>query len=248
MFTLNHTHKAWHPGRKRALLTVQVFVHLFLTDFLMSGECEDSGGESYSSPDPNVLFDDTILKELDFSKCSCFVKHGLTYQNPGTKDGRQLTARPLERTDFHKGYLSLLSQLTKVGEYGKEIFDTQFDRMKRTLGGHYIVVIEDPTTTPTSGGNQNGFKGRVVASATLVIEYKFIHSAAVRGRIEDVVVDKDYRGMHLASVLLETHGLLAQALKCYKLTLDCKEGLSEYYAKFGYKNEGQFFLTQRFSD
>ncbi len=221
----------------------QVILKLF--KFSMSGDCQDEFVESYSSPDPDVLFNDSTVRELDFSKCSCLLKHGLSYQNPGTREGRQLIARPLERTDFNKGYLSLLSQLTKVGDYGEPTFNAQFDRMKKMPGIHYILVIEDPGSP---AGSRNGFKGRIVASATLIIECKFIHSAAMRGRIEDVVVDEGYRGMHLASLLLETHRLLALALGCYKLTLDCKEPMSGYYAKFGYENEGQLFLTQRFTD
>lgn len=211
----------------------------------MSDKCRDEYVESYSSPDPNVLFNDGLVRGLDFSKCSCAQKHGLSYQNPGARDGRELIARPLERTDFSKGYLSLLSQLTKVGEYGEQTFNAQFNRMKAMPGTHYVLVVEDPGSPV---GSRNGFKGRVIASATLVVECKFIHGAAMRGRIEDVVVDEDYRGMHLASLLLETQRLLAQALGCYKLTLDCKEPMSGYYAKFGYENEGQLFLTQRFTN
>ena len=212
----------------------------------MSGECEGDFVDRYSSSDPDVLFDDSVVRELDFSQCSCFTKHGLSYPNAGTKDGRGLVARPLERTDFSKGYLSLLSQLTRVGDYDQEKFDAQFDRMRKMPGGHYILVVEDPSTTIP--GTPNGFRGRVVASATLVVECKFIHGAAIRGRVEDVVVDGDYRGMHLASLLLETLKMLSQALGCYKLTLDCKEAMRGYYERFGFDNEGQYFLTQRFSD
>jgi glucosamine-phosphate N-acetyltransferase len=42
---------------------------------------------------------------------------------------------------------------------------------------------------------------QVVASATLVVEWKFIHSAGSRGRIEDVVVDDRMRGQHLGVLL-----------------------------------------------
>lgn len=207
----------------------------------MSDEPGDNYPDGYPSLDPNVLFSDSQVQGLDYSKCSCYIKHGLSYQNPGTKDGRKLIARPLEKTDYCKGYLSLLSQLTKVGDYSSDVFESQFDRMRKIPGCHYILVVEDP-------GSLNGLKGRVVASATLLIECKFVHGAAMRGRIEDVVVDSEYRGMHVGSLLLETLQLLSQALRCYKLTLDCKAAMCPYYFKLGYDNEEQFFLTQRFFD
>ena len=191
------------------------------------------------SSDPDILFDDTMIKNLDLSETSCHKVHGISYHHPGTKEGRQLIARPLERTDFNKGYLNLLSQLTKVGDYSQELFENQFDTMKKMPGSHLIIVVEDP--------GQDG-EGHVVASASLLVECKFIHNAAMRGRIEDVVVDSNHRGKHLGSLLLEVLNLFSKALGCYKVTLDCKEKMLGYYKKLGYVNEGQFFLSQRFSD
>lgn len=196
--------------------------------------------EACSSPDPSILFNDTLVKDLDFSNCPSTIVHGISYKNPGCISSRKLVARPLERTDYDKGYLALLSQLTVVGEYSREVFQAQFDGMKEMKGSHFILVVEDP--------GLNGTGGRVVASASLVMERKFIRHAALRGRIEDVVVDKGYRGLHLGSLLLETLKMFSQALGCYKITLDCKEAVLPYYTKLGYVNEGQYFLSQRFSN
>ena len=197
---------------------------------------------SYSSSDSNVLFNDgPIKKNIDFSQSRLLAPHGLSYSNPGTKNGRKLLIRPLERTDYSKGYLHLLSQLTAVGDYDKEVFESQFDIMKKMVGCHYILVVEDPHSGET--GN-----GCIIASASLIVERKFIHNAAARGRIEDVVVDNGYRGMHLGLLLLETLNMYSQFLGCYKNTLDCKESVLPYYSKLGYVNEGQCFLTQRFTE
>ena len=46
---------------------------------------------------------------------------------------------------------------------------------------HYIVTIHHKESD------------KVVGSATLVVEHKFIHTAANRGRIEDVVVHPDHQ-------------------------------------------------------
>ena len=141
----------------------------------VDGEAQDLL-EAYSSHDADILFNDSLLRELDCSKCS-FASHGLSYARPGPG----LAARPLARGDFDKGYLSLLSQLTTVGDYPRKRFESQFDAMRKNSGTHFVVVIEDTRCS------------KVVANATLLIERKFIHKASLRGRVEDVVVDKDYR-------------------------------------------------------
>jgi glucosamine-phosphate N-acetyltransferase len=51
---------------------------------------------------------------------------------------------------------------------------------------YYVCVIER--------------NARIVATASLVLEWKFIHSAGFRGRIEDVVVDESDRGKRLGNV------------------------------------------------
>lgn len=187
---------------------------------------------SYASSDKDVLFDDAVLKRLDFSTCQ-FAERGQNYPNPG---GADLIARPLERGDFAKGFLPLLSQLTRVGDYGRETYEAQFDAIKALPGTTFIVVVEDYS------------KQRVVATATLLLELKFIHHAAKRGRIEDLVVDEEYRHLRLGSFLLELLTVLSRELGVYKVTLDCKLSLEGFYKKYGYVNEGQLYLSQRFRD
>ena len=186
----------------------------------------------YGSSDLNILFNDEPLRKLDCSECSFLKEHDLSYPDVG----KNLRARPLERTDYDKGYLDLLSQLTKVGNYSKTKYEAHFDAMKQMTGCHYIVVIEDTEIA------------KIVANATLLVEKKFIHGAVNRGRIEDVVVDKDYRKLHLGSFLMELLTVLSRELGCYKVTLDCKAEVEGFYQKFGYLNEGQLFLTKRYHD
>ncbi len=180
---------------------------------------------------PDTLFDDKVLRKMDTSKCN-FTKRGLAYPTPG----HNLFARPLCRSDYNKGFLELLSQLTKVGDYNEEVFEAQFNAMQALPGVYYVVVIEDTSTV------------KLVASATLLIEHKFIHGAAIRGRIEDVVVDGQYRSASLGSFLLDLLTCLSEELDCYKITLDCKLKLVGFYEKFDYTSEGQCFLTKRFKD
>ena len=178
-----------------------------------------------------VLFDAQVLSKLDKTVLPLCEEHGISYKNPG----KGLKFRPLEISDYDKGYVQLISQLTKVGVMEEELFQRQFKAMKST-GCHYVFVIEDVT------------KHIVVANATLLIEHKFAHSAAQRGRIEDVVVHNEYRGQHLGLLMLETLTMLGRKLSCYKISLDCTPDMASYYKKFGYQEGPQLFMGQKFYD
>lgn len=153
------------------------------------------------------LFDQAILSKLDYGELKA---------NPKLLGG-SLVLRPLNRADYKFGYLELLTQLTSVGEISETQFGQQFDRMRACSNTYYIIVIEDRD------------RSKIVGSATLHVEFKFIHQTSRRGRIEDVVVDDGYRGQQLGKLLLETVKLLAKHVGCYKLSLDCKDTMVSYY-------------------
>ncbi|ESP01619.1 hypothetical protein LOTGIDRAFT_180290 [Lottia gigantea] len=179
------------------------------------------------------LFDASILEEIDFSKCHGEYKPAISHKNPGSN----LRLRPLSSGDFNRGFLKLLTQLTQVGEVSKKQFIERFNSMKASPGGYYILVLENTETE------------EVIASATLVVEFKFIHNAGARGRVEDVVVSKDYRGKQLGKLLLDCLTLLAPKVGCYKLSLECKDPLVDFYTTFGFSKEAQQnYLVQRFWD
>lgn len=60
--------------------------------------------------------------------------------------------------------------------------------MKCCEGTYYVVVVEDVVNN------------RIAASATLAVEKKFIRHCSARGRVEDVVVDENYRGKQLGKL------------------------------------------------
>ena len=158
------------------------------------------------------LFDRVLLQKLDYSQSS--FKPSLL--------GEGLVLRPLELSDYHKNYLGLLEKLTVVGPVTCEQFKQQFERMRSADQSYYLIVVEDRQ------------QRIVVGTATLHLERKFIHGCALRGRIEDVVVDERYRQNRIGSLLIETIRLLAQSFQVYKLSLDCKDEMVDYYKKFGY--------------
>lgn len=177
------------------------------------------------------LFDASILKSVDFSTSPLQLKHGMSPSEAG--DG--LVMRPLNTEDYKKGYLDLLSQLTEVGEISQDKFLERFAEMKACKNNYFIVVIEDTKKT------------KVIASGTLAVEHKFIHRNASRGRVEDIVVDKEYRKRQLGKLLVETLTLLSKEIGCYKTSLECTENLIQFYSQFGFnREEGRNYLCQRF--
>ncbi len=155
-----------------------------------------------------------------------------------TEDDATLALRHLERGDFSKSYLELLSQLTTVDRSMSEAelqrhFDELFPDRRRpgllsclaprsNLSSPYaIFVIEDTS------------KHAIVATATLFVEKKFIRGCASCGHIEDVVVDGGYRGKQLGKRVIERCIEEAKLRGCYKVILDCSEENAAFYAKCG---------------
>lgn len=141
--------------------------------------------------------------------------------NPAAPKANIVT-RDLELGDFKKGYLDLLSQLTKVGDYDEEVFKARFEEMSKRKDTYKIVVIEDLD------------KQKIIATATLVVELKFIRGCAKCGHVEDVVVDSTYRGLRLGLRVIEALMTAAQEdFGCYKVILDCSESNVAFYEKCG---------------
>lgn len=69
------------------------------------------------------------------------------------------TLRPLQRNDFHAGFLDVLRVLTHVGDVTQAEFEAQFDQMKGAAGGYHILVILD--------GEE-----KIVGTGALVVERK----------------------------------------------------------------------------
>lgn len=108
----------------------------------------------------------------------------------------------------------------------------------RAKGDYFVTVIEDLR------------KNKVIGSATLVIERKFIHSCGSSAHLQDVVVDDTYRGKQLGKLIVVTVTLLGELLGCYKMNLECKDKLIPFYRSMGYVDEpgNSNSMTLRYSN
>lgn len=75
--------------------------------------------------------------------------------------------------------------------------------------------------------------GRVVGTASLIVERKVLHGGGLAGHIEDVAVRKDLQragiGRRLVEYLLEA----ARSRGCYRTTLVCEPALVRFYEGIG---------------
>ena len=145
----------------------------------------------------------------------------MTYILPENKN---YIARYLELNDYNKDYCNLLEQLTTINNITYDMFNKQFINID-TNENHYIIVIEDLQ------------KKKIIGSGTLLIENKFIHNCKNVGHIEDIVINKQYRGNKLGGKLIKILVNIATKNNCYKVILNCSNNLITYYKKIGFGKE-----------
>ena len=73
----------------------------------------------------------------------------------------------------------------------------------------------------------------IVAYGSIVIENKI--RGEVAGHIEDIVVDKNYRGRFIGENLIKELINIGKKNKCYRITLFCKEHLKNFYLRQGFE-------------
>ena len=128
--------------------------------------------------------------------------------------------RKLQSTDYSKGYLQLLSQLTTVTEISQQ----KFDEILGTYGTNYCAVIEDSEGCLIGQINAN------VSTGTVVIQQKFIRGGGKVGFIEgnnqsliDIVIGEKARGTGLGKLLIQHLISVGKDLGCYKVQC-CSRG------------------------
>ena len=80
----------------------------------------------------------------------------------------------------------------------------------------------------------------IIGVITLLIEQKFIHNAKCVGHIEDFVVKKEYRSTNVGKELIDYVINYSKKNNCYKIILDCNNGLELYYKRYGFENKGLY--------
>lgn len=120
--------------------------------------------------------------------------------------------------DLKKGFLESLASLADAGLTYAEalsVFQARLRAGQRT----YVAKIDD----------------RVVGTATLLVERKFIHHGGLVGHIEDVSVHKDFQRRGIGTALVKYITEEARQLGCYKVILNSFEHVAPFYMRLGYR-------------
>lgn len=126
--------------------------------------------------------------------------------------------RPMYATDFQRGFREVLSALSPV-TLPDELTMVIFRKRLRAGVATYVAVAED----------------RVIGTASLLLETKFIHDGGCVGHVEDVAVDPKYQGQGIGQALIHHLIEVCRRERCYKLILDCNPKLVPWYSKLGFR-------------
>lgn len=132
-----------------------------------------------------------------------------------------LTFRPLQESDIDAGFRDSLESLCPARAPTPQISTSLFIR-KNTRHHTYVACLD----------------GKVVGTASLLIETKLSRDCRPAGHIEDVAIHPDYHGRGIGLKLVEHLLLMARSNGCYKVILDCDEETAPFYEKAGFYVNG----------
>jgi len=116
---------------------------------------------------------------------------------------------------------NVLSQLTTVN-----ITDIKLLRNYLTsLNCHeqnkkYILVVK--------------YNEQIIGTGSILLENKIIHNLGKVGHIEDIVIDKNFRGFGIATKLVEKLIEIGKNENCYKIILEASNNVRKFYEKLGF--------------
>ena len=132
---------------------------------------------------------------------------------------RELKIRELQKEDLQKGFLTTLDSLRITSSIDKNKAEEVFEKINSNPN-HIIAIAE--------------LDEKIIGSATLLIEPKFIHDGGLVGHIEDVVVDKNFQGQKIGNEIIKFLLEFAKNQGCYKTILNCTDDVKEFYEKVGF--------------
>ena len=78
---------------------------------------------------------------------------------------------------------------------------------------------------------------KILGALSILYEYKMIHNGGIVCKLEDFVVDKEFRSQGIGTELIEYAKKVAKEKGAYKIILDCSKDMIEYYKKKGFVNK-----------
>ena len=128
--------------------------------------------------------------------------------------------RKLQRKDIYNGFLLSLDSLRQTSQIKPKKANSIYDKIAKNHDQVIYVAVEGT---------------KIIGSACILIEQKFIHEGGKVGHIEDVAVRKEFQGKGVGQKLVNELLDYADKRGCYKTILDCTDELIPFYEKLGFK-------------
>jgi glucosamine-phosphate N-acetyltransferase len=132
--------------------------------------------------------------------------------------------RTVQSDDLKNGLIELLGELSTVDlEFGQSRLSVYDKRAK-----------DQNLTTWVVADYNDSIEKKVIGTISLFILQKFTHRGGKVGLIEDLVVNRDYRGKGIGSLLVKFAVDWAKSNGCYKVILNSSEENANFYSKLGF--------------
>ncbi|MGI0017386.1 MAG: GNAT family N-acetyltransferase [Nitrosotalea sp.] len=128
--------------------------------------------------------------------------------------------RKLQRRDINNGFLLSLDSLRKSSHIKPKKASMVFNKISKNP--HQVIYVAEENS-------------KIIGSASILIEQKFIHDGGRVGHIEDVVVRKGFQGKGIGKKIVDALLEYAEKQGCYKTILDCTDELIPFYENIGFK-------------
>ena len=118
----------------------------------------------------------------------------------------------------YKGLFDTLSNLSEAPPISIDEIKKRISLLDQTGGKIFAGIVDN----------------KIVACATLMIEYKIIRKGAKCGYVEDVATHKDHQGKGYGFQIVEHITNYAKSQDCYKVVLHCSEKVASFYERHNY--------------
>ena len=134
----------------------------------------------------------------------------------------ELRFKDIRREPYLLEYFFIYAQLTSAPVIPQEQF---IDIIRNLPKNHYIFVCY--------------LRDKVVGMITVLIEQKLTNGGKCVAHVEDVVVDNQHRGLGIGKSMLNFAVNYARGKNCYKIILNCREDLREFYQHQGFAKHSE---------
>ena len=115
-------------------------------------------------------------------------------------------------------YIEYIGLINKFRPIGIDITLEKYEEIYNEIFKNSIIFIIE-------------YNNKLIATAKLIIEQKFIHKLAKYGYIEDVIVDENYRKKNIGKNIIKYIVDYCKTNNFFKITLSCNKSLINFYEK-----------------